>query len=369
MSHVLIAPPPSRKRSGFTLIELLVVIAIIGILVAILLPAVQAAREAARRTQCQNNLKQLGLALHGYEESYKKFPMTDVPNGYSVQARLLPFADQRNVQDQLDFSVSGFTGPFNALVPRPQFVNIFATPLSLMLCPSDPAPPVTTVTVSGTPYRYGANNYMVSYGSGTGTNYDQRWPTDGIVYEKSAVKFADIQDGTSYTVLMSESIRSVGDDMTLPAGTKPQFPYQYTLNGSTGVSSALQSTPGMLPTAAPWTATVNASGNIANPNLQVNIQSFTNWRGASSTALRGRGQAWVYTGALATLTNGYSTPNSRIPDVVTHFAGYFGPRSWHRGGAHALMGDGGVRFLQDGIDPTLHRALHSRNGGEAVSAF
>lgn len=357
-----------RARAGFTLVELLVVIAIIGILVALLLPAIQAAREAGRRTQCQNNLKQFGLALHSYEGSYRTFPMTDIANGYSVQARLLPFVEQGSLQDQLDFSVSAFTGPFNALVPRPQFVKAFATPLSLMLCPSDPAPSVTTVTVGANSYQFGANNYMVSYGSGTGTNYDQRWPTDGMVYENSGVKFADVQDGTSHTVFMSESIRSIGSDMTLPAGTMPQFPYQYTLNGSTGLNSGKQPTPGLLPTGAPWSSSVNASGNTINPNLAVNINSFTAWRGASSTALRGRGQAWVYTGALATLTNGYNPPNSRIPDVVTHFTGFFGPRSWHANGAFALMADGSVRYLQNGIDVNLHRHLHTKSGGEVTSS-
>ena len=69
------------------------------------------------------------------------------------------------------------------------------------------------------------------------------------------------------------------------------------------------------------------------------------------------------------MTNGYNTPNSRIPDLVTHWTGYFGPRSWHTGGANVLMADGAVRFLSDNIDTSLHRALHSRDGGEVVSDF
>ena len=86
---------------------------------------------------------------------------------------------------------------------------------------------------------------MMSYGSGTGINYDQRWPTDGIVFENSSVRFNDITDGASNTVFMSESIRSTGADMTLTAGTTPTYPYQYTLNGSTGLNSTLQSTQGI----------------------------------------------------------------------------------------------------------------------------
>ena len=137
-----------RRLRGFTLIELLVVIAIIAVLVALLLPAVQQAREAARRTQCRNNLKQFGLALHNYEGTFGMFPLTNAQNylpnvqGFSPQARLLPYMEQVNLQNQLDFTQPAFTGPFNALIPNPRFAAAFATPLQVMLCPSDPAPTV-----------------------------------------------------------------------------------------------------------------------------------------------------------------------------------------------------------------------------------
>ena len=123
-------------RSGFTLIELLVVIAIIGVLIALLLPAVQSAREAARRTQCGNHIKQWGLAAHLYHDTFLAFPMTNAQNyqpnmqGFSPQARLLPYLEQANLQNLLDFSQPAFTGPFNALVPNPQFAAAFAKPHS-----------------------------------------------------------------------------------------------------------------------------------------------------------------------------------------------------------------------------------------------
>src|SRR6187401_2195977 len=127
----------SQKRRAFTLIELLVVIAIIGILVAPLLPAVQFARESARRMQCGNNLKQFGLAIANYESVFKVFPSTDVTNGFSVQARLLPHIEQSGLQGMLDFTKPAFFGAYNAQTPNPLFVNAFATPIPIMLCPSD----------------------------------------------------------------------------------------------------------------------------------------------------------------------------------------------------------------------------------------
>ncbi len=361
-----------RAARGFTLIELLVVIAIIAILIALLLPAVQQAREAARRTQCKNNLKQLGLALHNYESTFSMFPMTNAQNylpntqGFSPQARLLPYLDQANLQNLLDFTQPGFTGPWNALVPNPQFAAAFATPLSVMLCPSDPAP---SQHVGAANSVFGGVNYMVSMGSGKGTSYDLRWKTDGIVYENSSARIRDVTDGTSNTVFMSESVRSTGSDITLAAGTLPKFPYQLTMNGSSGVDSALQSVQGLAGSGGAWSSFNNGSGVISNPDLNAVWPTMTSWRGASSAALRGRGIAWGHSGAISTLTNGYNTPNSKIPDIVTHFTGFFGPRSYHSGGANVLMGDGTVRFFGDNIDTQLHRNLHSINAGEVVGEY
>lgn len=355
-----------RARRAFTLVELLVVIAIIGILVALLLPAVQAAREAARRTQCLNHMKQWGLALHNYHDVFKSFPMTTAQNylpntqGFSPQARLLPFIEQANLQGILDFRLPAFTGPFNALVPNPLFAAAFAAPVPVATCPSDPAPILNTGAGGAV---YSGTNYMVSYGSGTRANYDLRWRTDGVVWENNGARFADVTDGTSNTVFMSETVRSVGADFTLPAGQLPKFPYQATMNGSSGVSAALQAVQGLAGGGA-WPN--GPSGVIENPNLAAIWPTMTNWRGAASAALRGRGTSWAHSGAISTLTNGYTTPNSRIPDVVVHFTGFFAPRSYHPGGAQAVMGDGGVRFLSDTVDTQIHRAIHSASGGEVV---
>jgi prepilin-type N-terminal cleavage/methylation domain-containing protein len=361
---------PHRRMRGFTLIELLVVIAIIAILIALLLPAVQQAREAARRTQCKNNLKQLALAMHNYESTYSTFP----PGGsqdtdFSVQARLLPYVEQASLQNLLDFDQTAFTGGFSGKVPNPLFATAFAEAIPVFLCTSDPAPSQTEVTVAGNSYTYGGLSYLLSYGSGKGTNNDLRWRTDGAVYIHSSVRFRDFTDGTSNSVIMSETVRSVGDDLTLPAGTTPRFPYEFTLNGSSGLSPGMNTVPGVLSTGGVWGAWTNSAGMVFNPNLNVAWPTFTGWRGGSSPAIRGRGISWAFSGAINSLTNGYTTPNSRIPDVVTHWTGYFAPRSYHVGGAQVALGDGAVRFLSDSIDGDLHRGLHSISGGEVIGEF
>ncbi len=266
----------------------------------------------------------------------------------------------------MNFAEYAFSGPFNNLVPNPKFAAAFGMSLQVMLCPSDPAP---SQNVGAGGAVYGGTNYMVSYGSGTGQNYDLRWRTDGLVYENSSARIRDCTDGTSNTVFMSESVRSEGADVTLAAGTRPQYPYQKTLNGSTGVDSGLQATQGLNASGGAWSSFANSQGRITNPDLSVVWPTMTNWRGAQSLALRGRGTSWAHSGAISTLTNGYTTPNSRIPDVVTHFTGFFGPRSYHVGGAQVTMGDGAVRFLSENIDAALHRGVHSCNGGEALGEF
>ncbi|MBX3422672.1 MAG: DUF1559 domain-containing protein [Pirellulaceae bacterium] len=353
---------------AFTLVELLVVIAIIGILVGLLLLAVQAAREAARRMQCTSHLRQFSLAMHNYESALSSFPAQGtVDIDFSVQARLLPYMEQSNIHSQIDFTQPAFQGPFNAKVPNPLFVKLFAQSIPIFLCPTDPAPTTTTVTVNGSQYTYGAMNYMVSFGSGTKTNNDLRWPTDGLVYQYSKRGFSAITDGASNTIALSETVRSAGDDFTLAAGTLPKFPYQATLNGSGGLSAALNPTPGIKISGSPWNAFADANGMVSSPQLSTTSTAFTGWRGGNNGALRGRGISWAFSGSINSLTNGYQPPNSKIPDIVTHFSGYFGPRSFHTGGANVGRADGSVAFLSDGLDQSTCQALHSCNGGEIVT--
>lgn len=337
------------------------VIAVIAILIALLLPAVQQAREAARRSQCKNNLKQLGLAMHNYESSLRIFPHNGGSSSFSPQARLLPYTDQAALQKLINFSLPTYTGPGGSSVPNPALVSIFERPIPMFLCPSDSGPTYYTATL-GTPpaaYRFAANNYMVSTGSGTGTNYDDRHPTDGMTATNRGIRIGDVKDGTSQTVFMSESIRGDGVNVTLPAGTTPLAPYSKYLSGS---GTTTGTGPGYTGTTGGW------SGNpISNPDLTLVLAAQTNWIGGQAGI--GRGISWMRGLAHGVLTNGYITPNSPIPDITMHGTGFFGPRSFHAGGAHALMVDGAVRFLSNNINVATHRAIHSRSGKETVGEY
>ncbi len=174
-----------RYPAGFTLVELLVVIAIIGILVGLLLPAVQAAREAARRMQCSNNLKQLGLALHNYESALKRLPANytnavGTSGNFSVFAQLAPYYEQGNLSQLIDFSKPLVVGccPGVMVAPHDQAA---ATDISMLHCPSESLPmrfDVVTLTGSGPMQTYSGTNYQMNIGTGVGTYYDTRLPTD-----------------------------------------------------------------------------------------------------------------------------------------------------------------------------------------------
>ncbi|MCA9138288.1 MAG: DUF1559 domain-containing protein [Planctomycetales bacterium] len=111
------------------------------------------------------------------------------------------------------------------------------------------------------------------------------------------------------------------------------------------------------------------NGMIENPDVGAFWDTFNSWRGGSSPAIRGRGMCWAFTGAVNSMTNGYPTPNSTTPDIVTHWTGYFAPRSYHTGGAQLLFADGSIHFLSDSTDTQLHRDLHSANGREILTGF
>jgi len=191
------------SRRGFTLVELLVVIAIIGILVALLLPAVQQAREAARRMQCTNNLKQIGLALHNYHDTYQVFPGGSLPTFISGFTAILPYMEQGNTYDQYDFRIA-YSDPHN--------IAVLEQEIDSFLCPSMSIPrvaPEPQCNEIGAP-----SSYLLSEGTGSYMNpYDGMfgltWPAHG--YNNKPTRFRDVLDGTSNTLAASETTYNMRD--------------------------------------------------------------------------------------------------------------------------------------------------------------
>jgi len=185
-------PSGPRRRTGFTLVELLVVIAIIGILISLLLPAVQSAREAARRMQCSNHLKQLSLAVHNYEETFSRYG-EDLRSGTMISwvVLLLPYIEQRPLHEQFDFTRSVFDQPNN---PQEQHV-------AALNCPSDAAEDRWFVSSSLTQGKRFAKGNYAAFVSPFHTDLQRRFP--GALAAQSN-RMSDIQDGTSNTFLLSE---------------------------------------------------------------------------------------------------------------------------------------------------------------------
>lgn len=204
------------RRQGFTLVELLVVIAIIGILIALLLPAVQAAREAARRSQCSNNMKQIGLALHNYHDTHKSFPpgsindlnAADGSGGEALSGwvYLLPFMEQSALYDVWDFRY----GHLDA-----QNYDANRLPVDGYFCPSKPRDSLSGGD-TGSNYSSSAyGDYALCAGTGH-CNTSTRFYWKGIFHQNSAHKFRDITDGTSNTIAAGEKRTVQSSSMTSP---------------------------------------------------------------------------------------------------------------------------------------------------------
>ncbi len=329
-----------RSRRAFTLIELLVVIAIIGVLIALLLPAVQSAREAARRAQCTNNLKQIGIALHNYHSGLNSFPVgflypsrgaaPGIPAlhyRWSVLAQLTPYLEQTNVHNALNFDfpiASGSTPIYGVGVFTifPANLTGMRARVETFICPSDggdqPSP------------LYGPSNYV--FCTGDGSNGGDATRSRGAFILEQAQNMATIRDGSSNTVAGSEQLLSPQD---VPAQT-------------TGIP-----VPGEWQRALARTTTPLTDEKCAAPN---------GWNFS-------KGTGWWDGDYRNTLYNHYHSPNARKFDCITfHNPGWKAARSAHPGGVVTLFCDGHVTFMKDTVSLETWRAVATRNGGETISA-
>jgi prepilin-type processing-associated H-X9-DG protein len=304
------------------------VIAIIAVLIALLLPAVQAAREAARRMQCTNNLKQIGLALHNYEGSIGTFPpgRTSWPNVWSSLANILPQIEGGTQFNALNFSFPSIDlSPSGGLTNAPNTTAVM-TIVKSFLCPSDPRDRLDPA--------FGPNNYVANAGTGTLNGGSFKIISgaplpDGVFYDQSDVRLADITDGLSRTVAYSETLKGSGQDS---AGPTPQ-------------DARLQF--------------VITASSVINPSTCSTIAS---WSGD-------RGREWARGSFVLASYNHFYTPNSRSPDCSNtgRAAAITAPRSRHPGGVNALFCDGHVQFIKDSVNPISWRGIATRGGAEVVS--
>ena len=357
-----------RRASGFTLIELLVVIAIIGVLIALLLPAVQSAREAARRAQCTNNLKQIGLGLHNYHSATNSFPPGRMSpylgnfsggpgvcwqGGIAVHMHLSPYMEGTNLFNAFNFGMSRVRQSPPSSPPDCQAnLTVVSTRIQVFICPSesnDPGLPLNN-------YRYNMGPTICQSSAWADSGATQNpWTANcqaemgggrgGMFRDEGVTSASSVRDGLSNTAAFSERMLGDLDSTTISPGDSRRGPAQRDPSLTTDV--------------------------MLGECIQ-NGQSVTN-----HLSDHGAGYgASVYGHVHHTMYNHLLPPNSNIIDCNSGQSFIDSPnesavmtaRSYHPGGVNLLLGDGSVRFLKNSVDVTVWRALGTRAGGEVISA-
>jgi len=357
-----------KTRAGFTLIELLVVIAIIAVLISLLLPAVQSAREAARRAQCTNNLKQIGIALHNYHTALNSFPLSNTVAYYqmppipanqtqwgtwSAHALLLGYIEGQTLYNAINFNWTCWYG-------TGQYINstVFESDINVFLCPSDGLAGTAhnTFTSNGN----GNNNYVGCYGTTI-----EEWCGDASCTGSSNGIFAHLQcygvqhvtDGTSNTMAFSETLVS---DLT------------HFTKFRDGIAAAAP---------APNTNFNGAEAfNVGVAKVTQELQQCSAWFQAQQNPpwSDDKGIRWGTGSPGVTLYNSIVTPNSRLYPWAGcrfgcggcgfEFGIYENVSSNHPGGVNVMFADGSVRFVKDSVDMMTWWKLGTKAGGEVVSA-
>jgi prepilin-type processing-associated H-X9-DG protein len=362
---------------------LLVVIAIIGVLIALLLPAVQAAREAARRMSCANNLKQFGLALHNYHASFDCFPgigtdghnkttgVSDTNSVYSVQARILPYAEMTQTHTMIDYSQSlktggGMGGAVQAY--KYHVHDVIQTQIPMMRCPSEAGERLidcgesryTTDAETDTESCTTApGNYVICNGDSVcpiSAGYDwglgNTFRTNGLFHYYSNNSIASVTDGTSNTTAMAESCvgLGLGSTTTTLADIQKSNRYRNVIGQNVTMSTGGSGMGGM-----------TMGGTVyANPD----VLAASGYGTGNKTFANNRCYSWIKGEVLCSVFCTFLLPNSKVPSTNMMNHGLYSSSSYHPGGVNALLVDGSGRFVSETINYETWRFTGTIDGGE-----
>lgn len=345
----------STSRRGFTLVELLVVIAIIGVLVGLLLPAVQRARESARRSSCSNNLKQLGLGMHGYVAARKTFAkggsfppgLSGTAAGWqfpytflSAHVMVLPFIEQADLYN--------FVNKSKTSTQTHDAATFGLAPVKGFLCPSSNQTFKSGTSLGpGNQYAWsaGSNPTMAGYGSpyqpasGPHTEANILQTTNGMIVAIRGTKISEVPDGLSKTMLAAEILSGAGG---------ATYPFDAFAVSSWTATDLNFMTEAELNTAGSSTPSASSAENGLRWSRCLPMQTLLNTAAPPN---------WVHPTVGAVQLGGWlnSFPNQIIP-----------PRSMHDGGVNAVMADGAVVFIRNEVNVTLFQRLGHRSDGSAV---